>query len=175
MELWLGWSLRLFVVGRLVTAAEVVMPSGGLLSIVAFICYGGSLLCAYQLSGMAALILAAVEGVCIPIVIIAAFKVLPKTALGRQLILDPPGKENPGGTGDPGRSTPPSREDREEPLLGKQGVVVTMLRPSGTAEFEGRRLSVVSDGESVPVGTKVQIVLVEGGRIVVEPIRASSP
>lgn len=174
METWLVWSLVLFVVGLLVTAAEVVMPSGGLLSVVAFICYVGSLLCAYQLSGMAALILAAIEGVCIPIVIVAAFKVLPKTALGRQLILDPPGKENPGGTGDPGRSTP-SVEGREEPLLGRQGVVVTMLRPSGTAEFDGRRLSVVSDGESVPVGTKVRIVWVEGGRIVVEPIRASSP
>ena len=40
---------------------------------------------------------------------------------------------------------------------------------SGTAEFEGVRLPVVSDGEFVPPGTAVQVVTVQGNQIVVRP------
>ena len=52
-------------------------------------------------------------------------------------------------------------------FLGHHGVAVTLLRPSGTAEFDGVRLPVVSEGEFVPPGTQVQIVTVQGSRIVV--------
>ena len=52
-------------------------------------------------------------------------------------------------------------------FLGQRGVAVTLLRPSGTAEFDGVRLPVVSDGEFVPPGTAVQVVTVQGSRIVV--------
>ena len=52
-------------------------------------------------------------------------------------------------------------------FLGQRGIAVTLLRPSGTAEFEGVRLPVVSDGEFVPPGTAVQVVTVQGNRIVV--------
>jgi len=54
-------------------------------------------------------------------------------------------------------------------FLGQRGVAVTMLRPSGTAEFDGVRLPVVSDGEFVSPGTAVQVVTVQGSRIVVRP------
>ena len=55
--------------------------------------------------------------------------------------------------------------------LQSQGVskAVTLLRPSGTAEFDGVRLPVVSDGEFVSPGTAVQVVTVQGNRIVVRP------
>jgi len=51
--------------------------------------------------------------------------------------------------------------------LGRTGVAVTLLRPSGTAEFEGVKLPVVSEGEFIPAGTSVQVILVQGNRIVV--------
>ena len=51
--------------------------------------------------------------------------------------------------------------------LGQYGTAVTLLRPSGIAEFDGVRLSVVSEGEFIPLGTRVQIVEVQGSRIVV--------
>ena len=54
-------------------------------------------------------------------------------------------------------------------FLGQRGIAVTLLRPSGTAEFDGVRLPVVSDGEFVPPGTAVQVVTVQGNRIVVRP------
>ena len=54
--------------------------------------------------------------------------------------------------------------------LGQYGVAVTLLRPSGVAEIDGIRLSVVSEGDFVPAGTRVQVVLVQGSRVVVRPV-----
>lgn len=52
-------------------------------------------------------------------------------------------------------------------FLGKEGTATTVLRPTGMAEFDGVRLNVVSEGEFIQAGTKVQIVRVEGSRILV--------
>lgn len=62
-----------------------------------------------------------------------------------------------------------STEDLEV-FLGKEGVTTTVLRPTGMAEFDGVRLNVVSEGEFIQSGTRVQIVRVEGSRILVRTI-----
>jgi membrane-bound serine protease (ClpP class) len=54
--------------------------------------------------------------------------------------------------------------------LGAMGVTATLLRPSGTAEFEGVRLPVVSEGDFIQPGTHVQVVTVQGSRIVVKSL-----
>ena len=55
-------------------------------------------------------------------------------------------------------------------FLGKEGVTTTVLRPTGMAEFDGVRLNVASEGEFIQSGTRVQIVRVEGSRILVRTI-----
>jgi membrane-bound ClpP family serine protease len=52
-------------------------------------------------------------------------------------------------------------------FLGKEGETVTILRPTGMAEFDGVKLNVVSDGEYIPKGTRVRVDRVEGVRVVV--------
>lgn len=56
-------------------------------------------------------------------------------------------------------------------LLGKEGEALTVLNPSGTAEFDGVRLSVVSEGSYLEKGARVKVMLVEGNRIVVREIK----
>ncbi|MDP4091499.1 MAG: NfeD family protein [Bacillota bacterium] len=56
-------------------------------------------------------------------------------------------------------------------LLGKEGITTTVLRPSGTGDFAGVKLDVVSDSEFISPGTKVKIIKVEGRRIVVKAIK----
>lgn len=51
--------------------------------------------------------------------------------------------------------------------VGKVGKAMTPLRPSGTAEVFGQRLDVVTEGGFIPAGTTIEIVRVEGTRIVV--------
>lgn len=63
-----------------------------------------------------------------------------------------------------GSSTPLAKM---KDLVGAQGVCVTALRPSGSAEFNGKKLDVVSDGEFIDKGCRVRIESVEGLRITV--------
>ncbi len=56
-------------------------------------------------------------------------------------------------------------------LVGKEGVVLTQLRPAGTGEIDGLRMDIVSEGAFIAAGTRIQVVRVEGRRIVVAPIR----
>lgn len=53
-------------------------------------------------------------------------------------------------------------------LLGQSGVAVTVLRPQGTAEFTGRRVDVASDGDFIEKGEAVEVVKVDGTRVVVK-------
>jgi len=54
-------------------------------------------------------------------------------------------------------------------LIGRTGITLTVLRPSGSAEFDEERMDVVSEGVYIGKGTKVRIIRTEGRRIVVEP------
>jgi membrane-bound ClpP family serine protease len=53
-------------------------------------------------------------------------------------------------------------------FIGSEGITLTVLRPSGTADFNGVRLDVVSEGEFIQKGTAVIIDKIEGHRIVVK-------
>lgn len=50
---------------------------------------------------------------------------------------------------------------------GKLGKSVTPLRPAGTAEIDGSRLDVVSEGSYIPAGVEIEVIKVEGRRVVV--------
>jgi len=53
-------------------------------------------------------------------------------------------------------------------LIGSEGRTVTVLRPSGIADFNGVRLDVVCGGEYIPKGTIVYVDKIEGNKIVVK-------
>ncbi len=50
---------------------------------------------------------------------------------------------------------------------GKPGKSVTPLRPAGTAIIGGARLDVVSEGIYIPAGSEIEVIKVEGRRVVV--------
>ena len=58
--------------------------------------------------------------------------------------------------------------------IGKTGVALTVLRPSGLADFGGERVNVVSQGEFIRQNAKVKVIEVEGTRIVVEEIEVDA-
>ena len=80
---------------------------------------------------------------------------MPRTPFGRRLILDT-------GLG-------PVEED-DLRWLGKRGRASSPLRPAGIAEIEGARVDVVSEGELIEPGTPVEVMRVDGNRIVVRQI-----
>lgn len=55
-------------------------------------------------------------------------------------------------------------------LLGKKGQAATPMRPSGMVEIEGKRYDAVSEGGYISTGESVEVIKVEGYRIVVHKL-----
>lgn len=55
-------------------------------------------------------------------------------------------------------------------FAGKEGIALTPLRPAGSAEVEGQRLDVVTEGEFIRPGVRVRVLKVEGTRVIVREI-----
>ncbi len=55
-------------------------------------------------------------------------------------------------------------------LLGHVGVASSMLRPAGMAKFGDSYVDVVTEGDYIEPGTPIQVVEVEGNRIVVKRV-----
>lgn len=53
-------------------------------------------------------------------------------------------------------------------LLGKQGISATDLRPAGIGKFDEVNFDVVSEGNYISKGTGIEIIKVEGSKLVVK-------
>ncbi len=90
---------------------------------------------------------------------------LPNIPYANRLMLVPP-TEKPGA--DEGPVLPGAALAAS--LLGAVGTAVTVLRPAGTVRFGDQYVDVVTEGGYVPAGARVQVVEVEGIRIVVKEV-----
>jgi len=88
---------------------------------------------------------------------------LPSVPYASKLLLPPPEEEQPG------EAVLSSYGPRAD-LLGAVGVAVTELRPAGKARFGNDFLDVVAEGDFVEPGTRVQVVEIDGLRIVVKAV-----
>jgi membrane-bound serine protease (ClpP class) len=57
-----------------------------------------------------------------------------------------------------------------EHLRGRIGKAVSVLRPAGVVEFDGRRVDCLSEGLLIDPDTWVMCVDVKAGRVIVRPI-----
>lgn len=60
--------------------------------------------------------------------------------------------------------------DSLQSLIGKQGLLLSDLRPVGRAEIDGKSYQVVSDGAFLERGRKIEVIDTEGVRIIVRAI-----
>jgi membrane-bound ClpP family serine protease len=99
--------------------------------------------------------------------LVAAFVLawyLPSIPYANRLVLQPPGEDGPEGRQDTHASVV------NPALLGAMGVAATPLRPAGKAQIGDDFLDVVAEGDYVEPGKRVQIIEIEGNRIVVKEI-----
>jgi len=64
-----------------------------------------------------------------------------------------------------------SSHAKHDDLVGKEGIALTTLRPSGTALIDDERVDVVSEGGYIEAKQRIKIVRVEGIRIIVREIK----
>ncbi len=152
-------TLILFAAGIILIIIEVFFPGFGIFGILGVIAIIGSMvLASYSTVNILLSILIAV--VITVIVSIIFFKYFGYRGPLKRMILTDATKSELGYV---------SNETRKE-LIGREGIAMTTLRPSGTANFEGERLDVVSEGGYIEQGKKVVIVATQGSRIVVREL-----
>lgn len=88
---------------------------------------------------------------------------LPNIPIANRMVLAPPAENSADSAAMPGM-------EQAAALLGAVGEAATMLRPSGMAKFGEQFVDVVTEGGYVPAGARVQVIEVEGNRIVVKEV-----
>jgi membrane-bound ClpP family serine protease len=94
---------------------------------------------------------------------------LPHVPYANRLVLKPPNDED-----DLDSDAPLAGEESAHAeaaaLLGAIGVAATALRPAGIARFGDAFVDVISEGSYVPAGNRVQVIEIEGNRVVVKEV-----
>lgn len=155
----------LLIVGVVAFFLEAFIPSGGAITVVGLGCVVGAVVTAFNQSGLTGSVFLALAAVLVPLSLIAAFTLLPKTAIGKRLTLKLSQKQDAGYV---------AQNAEEEKLLGQTGVAISVLRPSGEAKIGDCRCDVVTEGEMLEKGTRIEVRRVEGNRIVVREVRSES-
>ncbi|MDK1031650.1 MAG: NfeD family protein [Planctomycetia bacterium] len=156
-----AWIILLLIGGILFVVAEILIPSYGMLTLLAISSFLASIVLAFMKGQNQGLIITLVIVLMTPALIYAAMRVWPHTPIARRIIL--PGPERVGTAGDLAELDP-------EELEGKIAVTKTVLRPAGKITLGDRVIDCVTEGDMVEEGEKVRILQVEGNRVVVRPV-----
>lgn len=153
-ETWL-----LFIIGLAMLVMEMFVPSFGILGIVGSASLiVGVVRAAYSTTHVALSLGIAVACALVAIVVVAL--VFKERGIWNKFVLSDSLTKEQGYL---------PIEDRDN-LIGLVGKSITPLRPSGTAEFDGRRLDVVTAGNFIASGCSIRVLKTDGTRIVVEEI-----
>jgi membrane-bound ClpP family serine protease len=152
-------DLAVFGIGIVLLILEIFIPSFGILSVLGAICLFGGVLMASSEPREAAISLSIAFVLAIAVVAFA-FKYLKHRGTWNRFILKEQLTTEKGFTSNPDKSN----------LFGSKGEAITPLRPAGTARIEGERVDVVTDGSFIASGKAIEVVQVEGTRVVVREI-----
>ncbi len=164
MVWWLIFAVFLYFACAVLIVAEVFVPSGGLISICALACLGGGIAIFFHHSMIAGWIGVVIAAIMIPVVLIFAYRIFPKTRFGKSVTLTPSERKQ-------GDAIPDT--DKLKDMLGAEGVVLTPLRPVGMCDFSGQRVECVAESGYVDKGKKVKVINVESTQLTVRLIEES--
>jgi len=150
-------SIILFIVGIGLIVVEMFEPGFGLFGVIGILCL---IVCIFVTAQtvVQGLVLTAVFFVIIVILLGIFLAFVSKGRLPKRLILHESETVEQGFSG---------TEDMKY-LMGKTGVVTAICRPVGNVDFDGVKLDVVSRGEYIEKGTTVEVIEIEGNRLVVK-------
>jgi len=149
-------AVMLQLLAAIILIAEVIIPSGGLLGMLAAGLIGYSLYSVFtDVSVNTGYLFLIADVVTLPVIVILGLKMLARSpaALRTELSTD---------------SGVTAQSADLETFLGKTGVAETKLRPSGIALIENRRVDVISRGEYIEKGAEIVVAAVTGNQIIVE-------
>ena len=152
-------SLVLFITGLILLIIEGIVPGFGLPGISGIILIIVGTVLAMDSVGIALMSLS-IAIIITTIVAIVLFKLGYRSKLLNKIILNSRTESERGFVSSKTMSD----------MLGKEGITLSGLRPTGFIEINGQRLDALSEGEFIPKDTKVAVVKVEGSKIIVRRI-----
>ncbi|MBC8590770.1 NfeD family protein [Wansuia hejianensis] len=152
-------SLALFVTGLILLVIEGIVPGFGLPGISGIILVLVGIVLAMDSFGVALLSLS-IAVIITTIITIILLKLGFRSTLFNSIVLNTQYDSDKGYLG-------PISKDA---YLNKKGITVSELRPSGFIEINGERLDVLSDGGFIPKDTLVEVVKIEGSKIIVRRV-----
>ena len=160
----LVWPLLCLVVGLVLLIAEVFVPSGGLIGLLAAGLLIVALGLAFAKSMTRGLTFLTALLLLLPATLAYAVHLWPRTPMAKWVFLKPPSPED---------VEPEVLGPRLDHLIGQFGRALTPLRPSGSVDFEGRRIDGLAEGGTmIPSGALVRAVGVRGIQLIVRPAPA---
>lgn len=163
MDWWIVFAIFLYFVSAALLIAEVFVPSGGIISVLSMGCVIGGVAIFFRHSVLAGWVGIGVAVAMIPACVIFAYRLLPKTRFGKNVILKVP--ERPSGDAIPDT-------EQLKGLMGTTGVVITPLRPVGMCEFSGQKVECMAEGGYVDKGKKVEVIEVQSTKVTVRVIES---
>ncbi len=150
----------LLIVGLTLIFAEIFTPGFGIAGITGIVLVIiGIIITAKTI--FEALVMILILFVIVGIVFFFVFRSATRGKLSKSLVLtDTMNKESGYGSTDDLKS-----------MIGKEGIALSVLRPSGIGDFDGIKLDVVTEGEYVPSGSRIKIIEISGPRIVVREVK----
>ena len=164
MVWWLIFAVFLYFLCAALIIAEVFVPSGGLISICALACLIGGIAIFFNYSIILGWVGIITAMAMIPTMVIIAYKMFPKTKFGKSVMLTPSQRKKGEGI--------PDAEQLED-LLGREGLVISPLRPVGMCDFSGRRVECVAESGYVVKDAMVRVIHAEGRKLTVRVIEES--
>lgn len=159
MDWILGLGIALLILGFIFAAIEMSVPGFGIPGIASMICLLGGIFCTADtvLEGIFITLIVLVVLGAMMVIILWLFA---KGKLRSPLILKEEQKKEQGYI---------SSSDLTY-LLGKRGEAITDLRPSGAGDFDGVRFDVLSEADYIEKGAKLEIVKVNGSKLLVKQV-----
>ncbi len=146
--------------------AEIFIPSGGMILIVAIISLVASVWCAWNAWGESDtsrfVWFLVFGGLLLPVSAGGALYIFPRTSFGRRVLLEAPEHED--------IHAFVQEEQRLSRLIGKTGKTLTLMSPGGLVMIDGERLHSESEGVVLEPGEAVKVIAMKGNRLVVRAV-----
>ena len=165
MESMLIWGLALIAAGLLLIFAELLLPTGGLLGIIAAGLAIAGIVCMFRVSTLWGAVSLLGVAVLAPMAVGFALKIWPSTPVGRRVLGVQSEEEQ-----ERARAAEEEERKQREAMIGTEGVVLVDLRPIGVVEVNGRRYDAISEIRFVPTGSRVKVLGVSGNELRVRPL-----
>ena len=157
----IAWAILLLLIGCALVVLEVLIPSGGIISILSGVAFITAIVVASwegpTTGPITGFVFAALTLFAVPTLVAVAFKYWPKTRMGKAFLGELP-REDEVVPNDPRRS-----------LIGQVGVARSKMLPSGAVEINGQMVDAVTQGQAIEPGAYVVVVEVRANRVVVRP------